>query len=468
MKSDNLPEITHDSEQEQATKQDKSSKSSTPEIVVVIDLGASNTKVIFQEYPDCSPQVICIHSQVADVSLDSLKGLEVGGHPEDNCWVSLPNSGSYALGYLASYKFGGLTMLRSLKFDLALPKIAGVLWVVSQKLSKKTKVLKVRLCVLLPPSEGGDSKALEEKIKQELEEFTTPTGILRVKLLDFKAMREGYGIACYRRSVLGDDEFNQRNITVVMVGYRNLSVLEFVRGKLLEGATCDLGMSWMVDTFVKECGAGLSVDDPKVLQALVDAGSNCDSTVLSKLSRKRNKNEQTADGAKFSVVARKARDNYALAVIRWLSQNIPEDTDEVIFCGGTARYISDELCEYCDEKEIPVEWDGGIVVPKVLDKLEMGERLADVFGLYQYYVSKLDELKKKDGAARLAVMIEAAERAEFEAAQKAKTEAAQKEKANKIAKLVARIKEAKKNGWETSWLEEDLYRLTGGKQGRLI
>jgi methylphosphotriester-DNA--protein-cysteine methyltransferase len=65
-------------------------------------------------------------------------------------------------------------------------------------------------------------------------------------------------------------------------------------------------------------------------------------------------------------------------------------------------------------------------------------------------------------------MIEAAERAEFEAAQKAKTEAAQKEKANKIAKLVARIKEAKKNGWETSWLEEDLYRLTGGKQGRLI
>ncbi|NMG11913.1 ParM/StbA family protein [Brasilonema sp. UFV-L1] len=468
MKSDNLTEITQDSELHQATKKDRSSKSSTTEIVVVVDLGASKTKVIFQEYPDSEPQVICIQSEVADVSLDSLKSLEVGGHPEDNCWVSLPNSGSYALGYLARYKFGGLTMLRSLKFDLALPKIAGVLWVVSQKLSKKTKVLKVRLCVLLPPSEGGDSKALEEKIKQELEEFTTPTGTLRVKLLDFKATREGYGIACYRRNILGDDKFKQRNIAVVMVGYRNLSVLEFVRGKLLEGASCDLGMSWMVDTFVKECGAGLSVDDPKVLQALVDAGADCDSTVLSKLSRKRNNSEQTADGAKFSLVARKARDNYALAVIRWLSQNIPEETDEIIFCGGTARYISDKLCEYYDGKEIPVEWDGGIVVPKVLDKLEMGERLADVFGLYQYYVNKLDELKKKDGAARLPQMIEAADRAEKEAVQKAKTEAAQKEKAHKIAQLVAQIKEAKKNKWEPWWLEEQLYKLTDGKQGRLI
>ncbi|MBW4513127.1 MAG: hypothetical protein KME64_42605 [Scytonematopsis contorta HA4267-MV1] len=406
--------------QTEATNLDKSPTRPNSEIVVIVDLGASKTKVIFQEYPLGEPQVICIDSTVADVGLDSLTGLDTSGLPEDNCWVSLPNEGSYALGYLAAKKFHGSPMLRSLKFDLALPKIAGVLWVVSQKLTKKTKLLKVRLCVLLPPSEGGDSKALGEKLKTLLEEFTTPTGVLRVKLVDFKAMREGFGIACHHRSVLGDDEFQKRNIAIVMIGYRNLSVLEFVRGKLTEGASCDLGMSWLVNSFVQAVGAGLSVDDPKVLQALVGAGSDCNSAVLAKLSRKRKGEDLTADGEKFSKIAMTERSNYVNAVIRWLSQNINDGLDSVIFCGGTAQYISDELCEYYDNLHIPVEWDGGIVVPDVLDKLGMGERLADALGLYQYYVTKLDESKKKDGAARLKDMVLAYLKAKKEASEEAK------------------------------------------------
>lgn len=418
MTSENLSEITQSTSLATETKLDKSSLN-TDEIVVVIDLGASKTKVIFQEYPMGQPQVICIEKEVADVSLDSLNGLDISGFPEDNCWVSLPGEGSYALGCLASNKFGGNAMLRSLKFDLALPKVAGVLWVVSQRLSKKTKVLKVRLCVLLPPSEGGDSKALEELLKQELKEFTTPTGKLRVKVVDFKAQREGYGIACYRRSVLGDNEFNQRNIAVVMIGYRNTSFLWFVRGKPLLGASSDLGMSWMVEKFVTESGAGLSADDPKVLQTLVDAGTDCDSTVLSKLSRKRKSEERTADGKKFSQVAAQSRLNYANAVIRWLSQNIPSDPDEIIFCGGTARYISDELCEYCDNLDLTVEWDGGIVVPDALDTSGMASRLADVYGLYHYYVLKLDKNQKKDGAVWLNQMELATKKEMNEKARKA-------------------------------------------------
>ncbi|MEC4811822.1 MAG: ParM/StbA family protein [Scytonema sp. PMC 1069.18] len=397
----------------------KSVSSTNSEVIVIVDLGASKTKVIFQDYPEGQPQLQCMDSSVADVSLDALKECASGGHIEDNCWISLPNEGSYALGYLASYKFFGNPMLRSLKFDLALPKIAGVLWVISQRLSKKTKVLKVRLCVLLPPSEGGDSKALGEKLKQELEEYMTPTGVLRVKLVDFMALREGFGIARYRQNVLGDG-FNQRNITVVMVGYRNLSILPIVRGIPQKGASSDLGMFFMVHNFVTDCGAGLGADDPKVVSVLVEAGASCDATVLSKLSRKRKSQDHTADGERFSFVARTSRRNYANAVIRWLSQNIPSDTDEIIFCGGTARYIKDELTQYCNETGIDVIWDGRIIVPKVLDTYGMSERLADVFGLYQYYVSKLDEMKKKDGAARLAEMIELAQKEAAEKARKAK------------------------------------------------
>ncbi|GAA6624239.1 hypothetical protein NUACC26_100640 [Scytonema sp. NUACC26] len=89
------------------------------------------------------------------------------------------------------------------------------------------------------------------------------------------ALREGFGIARYRQNVLGDG-FNQRNITVVMVGYRNLSILPIVRGIPQKGASSDLGMFLMVNNFVQDCGAGLSADDPKVVSVLVEAGASCD------------------------------------------------------------------------------------------------------------------------------------------------------------------------------------------------
>ncbi|MUG97978.1 hypothetical protein F7734_38990 [Scytonema sp. UIC 10036] len=457
MAVDNLPNNT----QSPFTK-----TKSLDEIIVVVDLGASKTKVIFQEYPNGQPQVVCMDSEVADVSLESLQAILVGGQPESNCWVSLPGEGSYAVGYLARYKFGGNAMLRSLKFDWAIPKVAGVLWVVSQKLGKKGS-FRVRLSVLLPPSEGGDTKLLGEKLLQQLQEFVTPTGIMRVKLVDFMALREGFGIARYRQTVLGD-KFNYCNIAVVMVGYRNTSILPIVRGTPGLGASSDLGMFFMVNNFVSDCGAGLSSDDPKVLEALVEAGSECDATVLLSLSRKRKSEDIAADGERFAAVARRSRADYAKAVIRWLSQTIPDDTDEIILCGGTARYIKDELTQYCDETGIDVIWDGGIVVPKVLDTYGMSERLADVLGLYQYYVSKLDSLKKKDGATRLVEMIEAAEKAEKEAVEKAAREAAERKKAAEVAYLVAQIEEHKKNRRETWWLEEQLYRLTDGKQGRRL
>jgi len=379
--------------------------SSGGEVIVVIDLGASKTKVIFQDYPNGYPQVVCMDSEVADdVNLDSLMELEVGGRPEDNCWVSLSGEGNYAIGFL-SKRFGGNLMLKQLKYDLAIPKVASVLWVVSQKLGI-SKLLRVRLSVLLPPSEGGDSVALEKKLLEQLPSYQTPTGILRVKLLDFKALREGSGMMYHRRSVLGDSEFNKRNMTVVMVGYRNISILPIVRGQIQKGATSTFGMSWMVNNFVQDCGAGLEADDPKVLKTLVEAGSLCDARLLSSLSRKRKIADIAADGERFLVAARRSRSDYALAVTRWLSQTLRDDTEEIILCGGTARYIKEELCQYYQETGIHIIWDGGIVIPKVLDPDSMGERLADVLGLYQYYVSKLDETKKKNGAAKLALVMQ--------------------------------------------------------------
>lgn len=395
MSNDNIDTNNQSIEPTQPTEKSQIKKK-TPGVIVVADLGGSQTKVIFHDYPSSEPQTFCLGSEIADANIDTLRGkvFSVGDRPEDNCWVGLPNDGGYAFGHLAANDFRGIPMLRTLKFDLAVPKIAGILWVVSQKLKKKkTSPLQVSLFVLLPPSEGRKGEDLKKKLELELVDFDTPTGKLTVELLKFQVVREGYGVGIYHGDKLGE-EFAKSNISVVMGGYRNLSVLSYTRGKVQDGASCELGMHWLIKDFVKESSAGFDADNFNIVEILTFAGDDCDASILSKLSRKQKVEERKVDGDNFAITMRKSRESYVNAVTRWLSEKIPDGIDEVILCGGTAKYIKEELTEYFEDKEIAITWDGGIVIPSVLDKCGMGERLADAYGLYYSYIQTLEKKKK--------------------------------------------------------------------------
>ena len=393
-----MTDTTIDATQPNQSTEKSQIKKKTPGIIVIADLGGSLSKVIYQNYPSGEPQVFSIDSQIVDVDINILKKQQFsvgGGNPEDNCWVSLPSEGGFAMGTLATNSFGANAMLKSRKFDLACPKIAGILWIVSQKLNKKLKTssLGVTLHVLLPPSEGGKGSTLKEKLDTELSNFETPTGQLSIELLDFKVVPEGYGISRYY-SMLHDEEFKKQNISVVQIGYRNLSILPFVRGKMESGISTDKGMYWLIDKFVKDSGAGLDASKFDVVETLIKSGDDCDATILSKLSRKRNIEERVADGEELASVAQTSRSAYVVAVTSWLEENIPDKTDLIIFCGGTARYIKKELIEYCKNQEIAIEWDGGITIPSALDNINLGERLADAYGLYYHYIGYLSQKKK--------------------------------------------------------------------------
>lgn len=364
----------------------------SPDLVVAIDLGASQTKVMAMHYPKGELQVVCMEPEVADVSLESLKECEVGGQPEDGCWIELPSGESYAIGFLARYKFGGNSLMKELKYDVAVPKICGLLWVLYEKWKLPTNKLSVALAVLLPPSEGCDRTLLETKLNVALSNFSTPTGTMQVKLVLFDAMTEGAGILFNRRLVLGE-EFKNRTVAIAMVGYRNASVCVVARGVLSPGVSSDFGMAWMVDAFVRRC-SGLSKDDPKIVQALVEAENECSPEILAKLSRKRKPEEIAADGTSMAESAKRSRDDYARALIRWLSQQLPTDVDEVILCGGTAEYLRKELETHFSNKTLI--WNGGVKIPSSLDTAGMGNRIADVLGLHHVFVERVSKLIKKD------------------------------------------------------------------------
>ncbi len=376
------------------TKMSKIARIPPPDLVLAIDLGGSKTKAIAVAYASgAKPVLLCMEPEVADVSYASLQDYEQNksgtSEPEDTCWIGVGDD-YHAVGFLAQHKYGGNSLLKQLKEASAIPKICGALWVLREKLGLDNK-LKVALTVLLPPSEYQDKESLLVKLTSALECFRTPTGEMRVKLLLFDAKSEGAGMYLHRRAVLGDD-INNRALAIAMVGYRNASVLMSVRGTVSPGLTSEFGMAWMVDAFVRRT-SGLHKEDPRLIPAIVEAGASCLHEPLTRLVRKKNPLEIEAEAIRMAEALKLSRDDYFRALVRWLSQQIPVDIDEIIFCGGTAEYLKEELVAHWSHTY--VIWNGGIEIPPQLDTAGMGSRIGDVLALYKAFITRINLLQNR-------------------------------------------------------------------------
>ncbi|BAY35461.1 hypothetical protein NIES2107_73730 (plasmid) [Nostoc carneum NIES-2107] len=360
-------------------------KSDLKKIVITIDMGASKTKAIVQEYPEGKPVVLLLDSEIADVAKASVESVQPEGSPESRAWVGIGDE-YFALGELARRRFGGISQLRELKYELALPKICGAFWLAKEKLNLANDVA-AYLSVLLPPGEVQDKEQLQIRLKDVFRGFDTPAGKMRVKMLRYDAASEGSGIFFHRRRTLGD------RVPVsmyVMLGYRNASIFTFRSGSIGAGITSNFGMSWLVNNLISKT-SGLSPDNSNIIEVLIEAGASCDPKVMQKLSRKRKGDEIQLDGESMSKALLLARDEYWRAIARWLRSKMDEDIEELVFCGGTADYIRPEIDAYFQKEGIKVSWHGNIFIP---DKISfgMGNRIADVWAFHQHMIIQFDKL----------------------------------------------------------------------------
>ena len=359
-----------------------SDKAQPKKIVLTLDMGGSKTKAIVQEYPEGKPQVLLMDSEVADVAKASVENIQPEGLPESRAWVGVRGE-YYVLGALARHQFRGISQLKELKYELAVPKVCGAIWLAKEKLGLGNNV-SVYLNILLPPGETQDKAQLESRLKEVFTGFETPAGKMRVKMAYYNVASEGSGIFFYRRRTLGG---TIPTSMFVMVGYRNASVFLVRDGFPNRGITSDLGMSWLVSNFVSKV-SGLSPDNTDIVGAIVEAGVNCDAQVLQNLSRKRNSSEIKADGESMSKALLLARDEYWRAAARWLRSVMEDDVRELVFCGGTADYIRSEVDTYFQKEDIPVSWHANIPIPDIASSL--GNRMADVVALHEHMVLEFD------------------------------------------------------------------------------
>lgn len=361
-------------------------KNRPPDLIIVLDFGGSLTKVIYMDKSGL-PKPLCMEPEVIGVPKTSIENYErkkLGNSDfADSAWVGVGES-YYAVGYLAASQFNGNAGLNQLKYERAYPKTLAAVWAVAQELGLKNK-FSAAIAVLLPPGEYENAAGLERLIRRGLAAYETPTGVLNVSLEHFECKPEGGGVYLIH-------EFNNSAVlkrktwAVVMVGYRNASVLVTARGQVNKRVTSNLGFVKLVEA-VRDRTSGLALN--RLAEAIALAGEQPNLKVLQPLLMSVTESGRRDELIELRSAIIECRLEYALSLKSWLREVLPRELDEVVLSGGTAQYLESELKDHFSG--VTVNWNASIELPESLLSAELGNRLSDAYGMYQYFLNLLSQ-----------------------------------------------------------------------------
>lgn len=164
-----------------------------------------------------------------------------------------------------------------------------------------------------------------------------------------------------------------------MLGYRNASVLVSNRGIVEKGKTSDLGMIQMVERVVATT-SGQNTES--LTDAIVKAGGDINERALQQITRSTSKKGRTSELEKLKRAISMARAEYTAILLSWLDNTLPKETNEIVFCGGTADYLIKELNSHY--WKVPLSWNANVEIPEEVDVSGVGSRLCDIYCAFLY------------------------------------------------------------------------------------
>jgi hypothetical protein len=365
-------------------------KQDVPHLIIGLDFGSSSTKGCYKLEQGRGTSQFLMEPEVVRIARPTVENYmltRLGETlPENSVWVEVDDE-FRAVGFLAQ-RFHGEAGLRELKYERAVYKTLAAVWVVSQKLGIKGEIIKLSLCSVLPPSEYSDRNRFESKLKASLREFTVPTGILHVQLVNFLIRPEGTGIhIAYqyenRQTVLNS------TVSILMLGYRNASLLSARRGEILPNYSSDYGFA----RFIEGVGQRVSgLNFRLATSAIAQAGFPPNINKLSSLLRSRTPQGRQEDLAILLDAIKIAREDYLEVLLSWLASQQPSDIDLIILAGGTAKYFQSELIERIKDCQVVF---GTKNLPGAIIKENHDERFEDISELFRYFLVKVKQDEKK-------------------------------------------------------------------------
>ena len=334
-------------------------------LTVIIDPGTSLLKILYT-INDGTVKWMTMGAEYLALPSESAESLPIDsgmGQPEDNAWVRLDKSGEcHTVGFVAS-NYRGTASIKKLKHESLMFKILAVVGAIAQR-EKLGSNFNLELGVLLPMSEYRLEHDWSTELKSALSSFYFQQKRLRIKLIDFLCMPEGYGIAKSNSKCEGANHFHEGNTAIVMLGYRNTSCLFFRRGTVSkpESGTTDLGFYTLLDKLI-ELVPGLSRED--ILKAIkIDFEESYRRVSSNKTYFTYSENLATVDflslvkstepeliqfeSEKIKNAYNTSLNEYWSLLKNWLEEILPRtrEIDGFIFAGGSYDLLSNQLKKY--------------------------------------------------------------------------------------------------------------------------
>lgn len=358
--------------------------------LLALDFGGSATKIIGGKNGS-EREVTVMNPEVCEVPLMSLTNKNIAGIKGDRknrAWIGF-NGKYYAVGHFAK-DYLVTPQLKPLKSNLAIPKILSACWIYSEQF-KLGSEFDISTACFLPPGEYEDRAEFKKELQIALSEFETPDGIFKVALTHFECIPESVGIFMEHWRKRSEEAPNSLCANL-MFGYRNASAVLIEKGNFGKWQTTNLGFIKMIES-VQQKTSGYTIE---TLTQAIAQWDGKDDKCLKLILRKDKLESRTIELETLKYQIRIAKEEYMTRVRHWLAEIIPNEVEEIVISGGTADYFEKELEDWA-RTLIPVIlfWHGGVTYPEDIQKLRMGNRMADIWMLWQYFCLEVHNFRKK-------------------------------------------------------------------------
>lgn len=348
---------------------------------IVVDVGASETKVLYGFDNDKKVNYFSIAPEIQKIALSVFKdylnevsstqelfGISGVVNPLKQLWIQEFDS-VIAVGDLA-VSLEAKNNLTQQKYENAAYKIMAVLGIVLEKNNLIAKSdLTINLGTLLPIEELSDSQRFENFLRDKLKSYIFRDMSVKINLNKFICKPEGAGLVLARCKLKGQSHFAKSKIGVLMLGHRNVTSLYFDSGVLKKSSSPLLGFAFMICSIKK---ATFGLDEASIIQKfyqawkqsgpyqepgypgnnetlpeLISSKSHDDHLhypewlgvyCLKDLTKAENKDLRLAEAKDLGKAIDFAQKKYIGQIFSWLKENLPP-CDEVIISGGSAIFL---------------------------------------------------------------------------------------------------------------------------------
>jgi hypothetical protein len=176
---------------------------------------------------------------------------------------------------------------------------------------------------------------------------------------------------------------------IVMLGHRNTSLMVCHRGRVSNFVSSDLGFIQLVRK-VMDNVAGQ--DETKLSKAIALAGVNIDPRPLEKVLRHSDASLRKQELDQLIKAIDSGRSDYMVLISNWLAKSLTTGVEEIVLCGGTADYLEELRWQW--NQSYQIYWHSDLKLPSPLDGMGLGNRMLDVWGLWQWHSERIFEKKK--------------------------------------------------------------------------